>query len=72
MKSSAQRLLLLASIVSAATAAFAQTGSDAPVPPPPDKKAETPRGDAPGPADRDFNPTEEISPDQEVDFPADL
>lgn len=68
----AARRLLLACMAFAAGVAFAQSDGTAPTPPSPDKKAETPRGDAPGPADRDFNPTEEISPDQEVDFPADL
>lgn len=69
---SAARCLLLASIALAATAASAQTGGNAPAPPPSEKKAETPHSDAPDPADRDFKPTEEVSPDQEVDFPADL
>ena len=67
----AARRLLLAAIALAAMAASAQTGGNTPAPPP-DQKAETPSRETPESADRDFQPTEEISPDQEVDFPADL
>lgn len=44
--------------------------------PPPERPAESVppsrSGQAPVPADREFKPSESVSPDQEVDFPADI
>lgn len=59
-------------------AAPGQTDSASPDPAPPTDSGKTTGTREPTPApndaksDREFKPTEEVSPDQEVDFPADL
>ena len=69
MRSTLARLLLIPLLLAPLPAAAQEPPPSPPPSEPPSEPAPRPRADADAGT---FKPSEEVSPDQEVDFPADL